>query len=197
MPKFDPRKDYYGELNISRQASSEEIERAYRAEARKRHPDGGGSEEAMKLLNEAHDVLSDLEARKAYDEERRATSPTASPLRPPTYDPYAASKAGTLKVPVSNADYSGLLVSALGCIGVGLMLLLLVELQWVFFLWPLRILAIGALLAGVYMGHGAMKMRQKLKAAKAGRFQIFAQEATFWSLALAGFGGLMFALYSA
>ena len=70
MQKFDASKNYYAELGLGEDASKEDIDRAFRSEARKRHPDGGGSEEEMKSLNEAHDVLSDPETRKAYDAER-------------------------------------------------------------------------------------------------------------------------------
>src|ERR1044071_4265246 len=127
MQKFDASKDYYNILGVSEDASKEEIDRAFRNEARKRHPDGGGSEEAMKSLNEAHDILSDPETRRAYDAERKPKRvvPTASP----GFDPEAASRAGTLHIPVSDPDFAGLLKGAIACIGVGIPLLFLVEMQ--------------------------------------------------------------------
>ena len=63
-------KDYYKTLNISKDASQEEIKRAYRKLARKYHPDVNKNADAeirFKEINEAHEVLKDPEKRKAYD----------------------------------------------------------------------------------------------------------------------------------
>jgi curved DNA-binding protein len=63
-------KDYYKILGVERSASADEIKRAYRKLARKYHPDKNkakGSEEKFKEANEANEVLSDPEKRKAYD----------------------------------------------------------------------------------------------------------------------------------
>ena len=103
LQKFDSSRDYYRVLGVSEHASREDLERAYRGEARKRHPDGGGSEEEMKALNEAHDILSDPETRKAYDAERRPKR--AVYASPAAFDPEAASKAGTLGIPVADPDF--------------------------------------------------------------------------------------------
>lgn len=64
--------DYYETLGVTRQDSADTIKHAYRRLARKHHPDlaTGSVDEAaarMALLNEAYAVLSDLEARSAYD----------------------------------------------------------------------------------------------------------------------------------
>lgn len=61
-------KDYYDILGVPRTASAEEIKKAFRKQARKHHPDAGGSEERFKELNEAYEVLSDPEKRKQYDQ---------------------------------------------------------------------------------------------------------------------------------
>jgi len=64
-------KDYYQILGISKDASKEDIKKAYRNLARKYHPDlnpdNKNAEEKFKELQEAHEVLSDEEKRKTYD----------------------------------------------------------------------------------------------------------------------------------
>lgn len=63
--------DYYKVLGIDKNASSEDIKKAYRKLARKHHPDlNPNNKEANKLfqqINEANEVLSDTENRKKYD----------------------------------------------------------------------------------------------------------------------------------
>lgn len=194
--RFDSNKDYYAELGIAESASKEDLDRAYRTEARKRHPDGGGSDEEMKSLNEAHDILSDRETRKAYDAERRPTR-IAVPSSM-AFDPEAASRAGTLKIPVADPDLAGLLMGAAACFGLGIPLLLLVRMQWMFFLWPLEIMALGALVVGVLMAHSALAMkRRKLKKARPdyprGLFML--QELVFWIVAVGIIASLIVFLY--
>jgi molecular chaperone DnaJ len=60
-------KDYYKILGVSRDASEEEIKKAYRRLAHKYHPDKGGDPEKFKEINEAYQVLSDKEKRAQYD----------------------------------------------------------------------------------------------------------------------------------
>ena len=61
------KKSLYSELSVAREASSGEIDKAYRKLARSAHPDAGGSAEAFHALAHAHAVLSDPERRAAYD----------------------------------------------------------------------------------------------------------------------------------
>jgi molecular chaperone DnaJ len=65
------RPDYYKILGVGKNASDEEIKKAYRKLARQYHPDRNAgdkkAEERFKEISQAHDVLSDAEKRKAYD----------------------------------------------------------------------------------------------------------------------------------
>jgi len=60
--------NYYDTLGVKKDASADDIKRAFRKLARKYHPDAGGDEEKFKQVNEAYEVLSDTEKRKQYDE---------------------------------------------------------------------------------------------------------------------------------
>ena len=60
-------KDYYQILGISRNASPDEIRKAYHKLAHKHHPDKGGDEKKFKEINEAYQTLSDKEKRTQYD----------------------------------------------------------------------------------------------------------------------------------
>lgn len=61
-------KDYYKVLGVTKEASEEEIKKAYRRLAHQHHPDKtGGSEAKFKEINEAYQVLSDKNKRAQYD----------------------------------------------------------------------------------------------------------------------------------
>src|SRR5204862_8061033 len=98
VKKFDSNTDYYRLLGVSEKATKREVDLAYRSKARKKHPDGGGTDEEMKSLNEARAILGDPETRQAYDAERRPRRTPHQQIN--EFDPYAASRAGTLKIPV-------------------------------------------------------------------------------------------------
>lgn len=64
-------KDYYEVMGVAREATQDEIKRAYRKLARKYHPDVSAetdAEEKFKQLGEAYEVLKDPEKRAAYDQ---------------------------------------------------------------------------------------------------------------------------------
>lgn len=64
-------KDYYDVLGVSRDASQDDIKRAYRKKAKKFHPDANKddprAEDRFKEVNEAYDVLGDKDKRQQYD----------------------------------------------------------------------------------------------------------------------------------
>jgi DnaJ-class molecular chaperone len=65
-------KDYYEVLGVPKNASEKDIKQAFRKLARKYHPDVNpgdrGAEQKFKEINEAHEVLSDPEKRRKYDQ---------------------------------------------------------------------------------------------------------------------------------
>ena len=60
-------KDYYKTLNINRNATQDEVKKAFRKLSKTHHPDKGGDENTFKELSEAYDTLSDTEKRTKYD----------------------------------------------------------------------------------------------------------------------------------
>lgn len=70
---FRPQKDvnttrYYELLGVDKDASTNEIKKAFRKAAVLHHPDKGGDEEKFKEINKAYEVLSDPEKREIYNQ---------------------------------------------------------------------------------------------------------------------------------
>lgn len=73
-PEPDPQdphvNDYYADLGVERDATPEQIKRAYRRQARTLHPDvnpGAEAEDEFKKVSQAYDVLSDPQKKASYD----------------------------------------------------------------------------------------------------------------------------------
>ncbi|MCX6783869.1 MAG: DnaJ domain-containing protein [candidate division WWE3 bacterium] len=65
------KRDYYEVLGVPKGSSEDDLKKAFREAARKHHPDidkTAGAEERFKEINEAYQVLSNPEKRKAYDQ---------------------------------------------------------------------------------------------------------------------------------
>ena len=178
MSQFDSNKDYYGVLGVDKDASQPEIERQYKREASKHHPDRGGSEERMKSLNEAYGVLKDKSLRTSYDATRRR------PHRPEGFRPVTTPTARDVGV-------FGHCLSAGLCLIAGVFLLLLVRFQWIFFLWPLGLLALGVLGFGVLLARSAMvAVNDSLPVTNPFKRHTRIQEAAFWTVIVSGGYGL-------
>jgi DnaJ domain len=177
MNAFDANKDYYRILGADETASRRDIERLYKRLASRHHPDRGGSEEQMKALNEAYRVLRDEAIRLDYDTRRK--KPAEVPFVPAT-TPTA-----------QDVGVFGQGLSALLCLLLGFFLLFLVRFQWIWFLWPLAILAFLVLVFGVLLARAAVLTfaNQLSLSNPLQRYKVL-PEALFWTSVAGGAYGI-------
>jgi hypothetical protein len=190
MSLFDADKDYYATLGAEREATQSEIERLYKLLAVRHHPDRGGDEEEMKALNEAYAVLRNEASRRAYDAGRQ--QPVENLSEPPpdaaAVPPYSSPSA---KV---DAVTSQCLAATL-FIFAGLVLLCVVRFQYIFFLWPLALLAVLVIIAGIFQAHAALRtVRESFALSHPARRFRLAQEMAFWGVVCGGIYGVYFVL---
>ena len=112
-------KDYYQALGVSRDASADEIKKAFRKLARKYHPDVSKEKDAearMKDVNEAWNVLSDPGKRAAYDRLGPGWESGQEFRPPPGWDaPFEFSTRGF--TPGEEADFSDFFSGLFGRMG--------------------------------------------------------------------------------
>jgi curved DNA-binding protein CbpA len=174
MSQPDLKRDYYEVLGIDDQASRAEIDRQYKRQASRHHPDRGGNEEEMKSLNEAYGILKDESARRVYDDARARPAASGSFVSAATP---TAQDIGAL----------GHCLSALLCLVAGMFLMLLVWSQWIWFLWPLAILSVLVIGFGVLMARSAMiAVNASLPESNRFRSHTKLQELAFWATVFGG-----------
>jgi hypothetical protein len=179
MSEFNSNKDYYSILGADERTSDRDLDRLYKRMAARHHPDKGGSEEEMKSLNEAYSVLRNAETKRNYDAQRISQPPNPQVAWVPKAAPAA-----------QDIGLFGHGLSALLCLFIGLSLLLLVRFQWMFFLWPLLILAALVILFGIFMARNALRaMNASLPVSNPFRQHTRLQEGLFWIVVLvSGYG---------
>lgn len=101
-------KDYYEVLGITKNASKEEIKKAYRTLAHKHHPDKTkGEDTKFKEVNEAYQVLSDEKKRAEYDTYGRTFESEAGPGQGGPFGGFDFSGFSAQGGPASGWDFSG------------------------------------------------------------------------------------------
>lgn len=178
MSQIDSSKDYYDVLGVAQSATRDEIDRQYKREAHKHHPDRGGNEERMKSLNEAYSVLKDASTRATYDNGR---------FKRVREQPFVPASTATAR----DVGVFGHVLSAGLCLAAGVFLLMLVRFQWMWFLWPLAILAVFVTGFGILMARSAMvAVNASLPQTNRFRRHTKFQELAFWSVVLISIYGI-------
>lgn len=189
MSQFDSNKDYYGVLGVDKHASQREIEREYKRQAAKHHPDRGGSEEQMKSVNEAYGVLKDATLRRAYDESRTTTRSRSTTTS--RFNDFVPTPAPSVR----DIGVGGQVLSAFLCLLTGLLLLFLVRFQYVEFLWPLAIIALLVVGFGVLLARGAMvSLNDSLPVTNPLKRHTTLQELAFWAAVVTSGYGILYLL---
>lgn len=114
-------KDYYQTLGVARDATAEDLKKAFRKLARKYHPDvskEADAEQRMREVNEAYAVLSDPEKRAAYDQLGRGYRPGQDFRPPPDWDA-GFEFSGRGFSPHEAADFSDFFAELFGRMGGG------------------------------------------------------------------------------
>lgn len=187
MSQFDSNKDYYGVLGVDKRASQRDIEREYKRQAAKHHPDRGGSEEQMKSVNEAYGVLKDATLRRDYDASRRTSRATTAPR----FDGFVPASTPSVR----DIGVGGQVLSAFLCLLTGLFLLFLVRFQWIEFLWPLAIIALLVVVFGVLLARGAMvSLNDSLPVTNPLKRHTTLQELAFWAAVVTSGYGILYLL---
>ncbi|HUM95753.1 MAG TPA: DnaJ C-terminal domain-containing protein [Candidatus Competibacter sp.] len=113
-------KDYYQTLGVARDATAEDIKKAFRKLARKYHPDvskEADAEARMKDVNEAYAVLSDSEKRAAYDQLGQGHHPGQDFRPPPDWQPDFRAPPGRGYSQAETADFSDFFAELFGRTG--------------------------------------------------------------------------------
>jgi curved DNA-binding protein len=113
-------KDYYQTLGVAREATADEIKKAFRKLARKYHPDVSketDAEQRMKEINEAYTALSDPERRAAYDQLASGRRPGEDFRPPPDWDAGFEFSARGGFAPGEMADFSDFFAQIFGRMG--------------------------------------------------------------------------------
>jgi hypothetical protein len=167
------KEDYYSILGAEENASQDEIERLYKHLARRHHPDRGGDEEEMKVINEAYRVLGNVATRSAYDAQRR-----------PPREASGSTTVSSLSVsqPILENTVSGRFAIAIFYVISGLLFLFVLRFYYIRCLWPLLALAAFAVVVGVLKIHAAMAYAREGVASSHPMMNRYAwlQQTAFW-----------------